>query len=125
MPNLLPLAARCEAAPAEEQRELLIEAWDAVNRRDPNRPGQFAAWLAFERMLDAQAWESAALMLVPEGLEWSAERRLSKGMRPAYASIWSMGARDVDIHHNGTGRTPALAILAAALKAMEDTSDGQ
>ena len=60
-----------------------------------------------------------ALTLVPEGIEWSVERRYSKSFRPAYASIWSPGAKDVDFHANATAATPALALCIAALKARK------
>lgn len=61
----------------------------------------------------------AALTLVPDSAEWSVERRLSKGMLPAYASIWAIGARDIDFHANGSGKTPAIALCIAALRARE------
>lgn len=66
----------------------------------------------------------AAMTLVPEGMELRIEKRASKGMRPAYASLWSVGARDIDFHANGHGKTPALALCAASLRAissMENT----
>jgi hypothetical protein len=60
----------------------------------------------------------AAMSLVPDSMEWRVEKRCSKGMRGAYASLWSVGARDVDFHANGHGKTPALALTAASLRAI-------
>lgn len=65
----------------------------------------------------------AALTLVPEGREWRVEQRYGKGMRPAYCSIWSLGARDNDFHANGAARTVALAIVIAALRARQQGED--
>ena len=64
------LGDRCERAPPEQQRELLLEVWKAfcgnplvLYAGEDIRTGQ----PAFRHMLGADAWESAALALMPEG----------------------------------------------------------
>jgi hypothetical protein len=106
------LISRIEAAGEGEQRELLIEAFTALfsdplgyigNRTDDQRR------IAFLRRLDANAFESAAMMLVPEGWEstvWSkGEAYLHSPKRPEIPDVGAFAA------------TPALALAAACLKA--------
>lgn len=65
--TLLELADRCEAATAEQQRELLEAAWAAIHGSLPRRNrGGHNAENSFVSMLDAKAYESAAMTLVPE-----------------------------------------------------------
>ncbi len=71
--TLTDLAARAEAAGPEMQRELLVEAWLALNPEHPSegvsraRAEWYVRQARFIKMLDAEAYESAALMLMPEG----------------------------------------------------------
>jgi hypothetical protein len=127
------IISRLEAAP-EGSRELgyevlLASGWSHV--KNPTSKDGMGALYA-KRIKKPNGWIinyadapnptrslDAALTLVPEGLEFSIERRHSKGMRPAYASIWSTGARDVDFHANGDAATIELALCIAALKAQE------
>lgn len=68
--------------------------WDALGWNKADR---------FRRLLDAEAWTDAAMMLLPEG----------KG-------FCIMGNAAKVGKHVGVGDMPALALLAACLKAREN-----
>ena len=104
--DLLSLAEQCEGA-AGPSRDIDL----SIMRYAMNIGGPSDTAERYTASIDA------ALTLVPEGCEYRLERRHSKGMHPAYASIWSVGGRDIDHHDNAHGKTEALAICAAALKA--------
>lgn len=72
----------------------------------------------FWRMLDAEAWLSAAEMLV-SAPEWNCELWDSNGIYPEHirATAWVKGAARC------YAATPALALCAAALRAIGDTHD--
>lgn len=111
MSELLKLAERCEQATGPD-RELDMAICVALDTgRRVTGSGRWLGPDCFTGSLDV------ALLLMPEDREWRVERRLSKGMSPAYASLWSAGARDIDRHDNGRGKTPALALCAAVLRA--------
>jgi hypothetical protein len=126
--TLLELAERCEQATGPD-RELDAEIAEASGNvpEDYQRATHYGEprpyfWHKFEREgeiipLRYTASLDAAMTLVPEGLEGRVEWRTGKGMHPAYASMWGCGARDIDRHDNGHGKTPALALCAAALRA--------
>lgn len=88
-------------------------------RRDPDDESAYEAPPFYTESIDA------ALTLVPEGREWRVDRRHSKGMHPAYASIWASGARDIDFHANAHAKTPAIAICIASLRAIAALPAGQ
>lgn len=67
----------------------------------------------FRRFLDAEAWTDAALMLVPEGFDWSMDNFDGELGKP---SAWICKGGPF---FNGTGDHPALAIAQAALRAKE------
>jgi hypothetical protein len=131
MPNdrdtLLVLAQRCEAADASEQRELLIEAFLAAlgpaktMRRVTGSWAWHPKWFAFTKMLDAEAYESAAMTLLPEaeGVGW----RMTDGAGGPTAEVWCF---DYDtgreLYHVGANptATPALALVAASLRARAE-----
>lgn len=112
--TLLALAERCEAADASEQRELLWEAFLALQARpDDHTPGVKEwswLWNRFNLMTGAEAYESAAMMLVPEGYGVKVRRWVNgRGAAGCYPS------ESADDWHNAA--TPALALCAAALRA--------
>lgn len=104
-----------------DTRQVLEEAFVAIFGPEPpseydgrawtrNEPDFSPAWTAyigkrnrFRRFLDAEAWTDAAMMLVPEG----------KG-------FCIMGNAAKVGKHVGVGDMPALALLAACLKAREN-----
>lgn len=109
------LATRLEQGTAEQQRELLSKAVEHLAARNLISYGNSAKALRF---IDAEAYESAALMLVPEG--WSpiidcvAETRDPPSCQ---VECWKIGADHRDTFRTvGTAATPALAICAAALR---------
>jgi len=104
----------------DHTRAMLEEAWVAIHGNDlrlylctpdadPNSPPERHDY--FTRLLDLEAYLDAAVMLVPEG--WN-------------ACIWTTGAATLrhpvnpmkDIPANA--ETPALALLAAIMKAKND-----
>jgi hypothetical protein len=127
------LIQRCEQADEGMQRELLVEAFVAVFGEMPKqgwaftyRP-EYVKWSRLERRfirkLDAEAWESAARMLVPEGWSFS----LGEMMGLPANRRWRCHLRDHNEPFNPATckwvdadlATPALAIVSAALKARE------
>ena len=89
---------------------------DRIEKRAPEDRAAFQTWLEwdkncqkFRRMLDAEAWTSAAELLAPEGCGFSVDLS-NKPLRTGSAILrggaeWTYAA------------TPALALAAAALKA--------
>jgi len=67
----------------------------------------------FYRMLAAEAWTSAAEMLVPDGYDWSMDNFDGELGKP---SAWICKGGPF---FNGTGDHQALALAAACLKAKE------
>lgn len=116
------LAARAERAKPEEQR-VVLEA--AYNLRYGGLPADIqylhASCIAFNQdaadhaerfttMLDAEAWESAALMLLPEGWSWRMVEDLDL---PGRASI----VKNSGLYF-AEATTPALALIAAIARAQ-------
>lgn len=116
-----------------DTRQVMEEAFVAIFGPEPpseydgrawtrNEPDFSPAWTAyigkrnrFHRFLDAEAWTDAAMMLVPEGWDFSIER-YDKGKCAAY--IWPCGYRDNAWLSERP--TPALALAQACLKAREN-----
>lgn len=117
MTDLLSLAVRVEAAEAREQRALLMEAYETVfggpECTPINKwPGYSSPrWDRFHMMLDAEAYESAAMTLVPEGWTWT----LNHLERSTSAHMLSPGPYPTKAR--AVAATPALALAAAALRA--------
>lgn len=125
--RLVELAERCEKATAEQQRELLLEAFETLTAAFVATPSA----IKFVRMLDAEAYESAAMTLVPEWAKlhflqdteydnpaektWSANLRAreEKAREPGFGSEWQSWCA-----------TPALALCAAALRARASIQKG-
>ncbi len=111
------LSTRIEAG--QPSRELFEEAWLILSRNEPNpdigwddRPSTHKA-RAFHKMLDAEAWTSAAEMLVPEGC--SIDLRTYQTARTAQALIHTPN-RTI----SASGQTPATALLAAVVRSTEE-----
>jgi len=134
MPNNLP--HRVEEAGAEDQRALLEEAFELIFPRphslmmrvqEPDATDEelkalstaIVAWRNtrnnFLAMLDASAWESAAMMLKPDGSR--IEFIEMEDGRGAARVLWPGEARLPDLEPLYS--TLALALLAAILKAKE------
>ena len=122
MTELLLLAERVEAAEANS-RELMCAAykavfpevssgaWDAIDAWD-------AGYDRFCGMLDAGAYESAALTIVPEGWGYSLGSGWVVSAKPDVAFTFYRGhGRGVRIEFRGDAATPALALLAAICRA--------
>jgi len=110
------LAARCESATADEQRELIKSAadriWGFSFAPENIHPDVWVKrWAKFNLMLNAYAYVDAVIMLLPEGLEWSAGRLLNG------TSVGSIWCDDREHEFEVEASTPALALLAAILKA--------
>ena len=118
MTNLLTLAERCEAAEAGDQYDLLLEAHLLV--RGLNRyvePG-------FKSLLNAGAYLDAAMTLVPNDpcIGWE----VSDGAGGPTARIWHVGIDRADDWEIGASplATPALALVAASLRALQHQETG-
>lgn len=115
------LAVRCEAAKAEALPiDLMRDAFEAVHGPKPPRlhggSDDLTEWLRkfnpFFYMLEARAYESAAMMLIPEG--W--HTRLATEDRHSHSWRWELrGGYGVNI--GARAATPALALTAASLRA--------
>ena len=117
------LISRVEQGSPDQQRELLWDAfstiwpqvasgaWDAID-------AWYARQDAFDAMLDAEAYLSAAETLVPEGWGWGAGNCSEKD--DSWASVTSPHGDCLD--YDAYASTPALALLAAILWARESQS---
>lgn len=124
--DLLALADKCEVADASEQRELLEAAWRKL-RGDEFVTSGVNYFYRFQAMLDAEAYESAALMLLPDmtGKEWSLDYALRDERFGPYQARFNQWAAKDDPEEMSpqwiaNGYTPALAITAAALRARAE-----
>jgi hypothetical protein len=102
--TLLSLALRCEQASADEQWSLLREAGDALLAT-----GDFGKRDRFSRFLNSEAYESAAMLLLPEGCAW----QLGECEGVIGACVWP----NPDSMPVVNAATPALAFTAASLRA--------
>jgi hypothetical protein len=119
MSGLIELAARVEAAegPDRELDALIYRALAGFPTEHWFRYGE--THLTDERVPFVTASLDAAMTLVPEGVgdgitaEWNVERWASNGVYPEHvrATAWVCGAR------RAYAATPALALVAAALRA--------
>jgi hypothetical protein len=115
MSDPIAMAERLEKAGAEEQQVLLlIQGWEAINGHIPHDDVAWDhPWSRFRRKIDAEAYESAAMMLLPKNCAWTIEED----------SAWIrwMGKGDVEEaqgHLTGrNGKCTGLAIAAACLRA--------
>lgn len=121
-----------------DQRKALEEAfraiWPMPNREDEPEwqgPGTlreplYHHWkvreVRFTAMLDAEAWLSAAEMLVPEGFMWEIgvynnEDGFSSGIYARVSKYCGGDGPRFEFDDRGEGTTPALALLSAILAA--------
>lgn len=103
-------------------RELFGAAFNILNRAPHTSfealNAHAAKSMRFKKLLDAEAWESAALMLVPEGWGWLVTQE--RPSRLAEASISPPDGEPfgpTSVYADGS--TPAIALVIAALKAKE------
>jgi hypothetical protein len=117
--TLLALAERVESAPLEMQGKLLEQAWELCAEYSAEFRAFTTSYLSgfdnnagrFSMCLEASAYESAAMMLVPEGLAFE---MTTTGYKPG-ATV--CGNPMFDTHEGAYAATPALALVAAALRA--------
>ena len=117
MNELEKLAARCEAATADEQHKLLYEAFDAIFGFVPRNmalkdipEGALARQVRFSASMRSRAHIDAAMTLVPKGWAYAIEPDavwLRYGDAEAFAHV-----------PRGDGKCTALALTAAALRAQ-------
>ena len=133
MTNLLTLAAQIEQATEGQQREMLMLAYDAkaplpVNELVPLED----LWEAlsagewrrnrFLQMLDAEAYESAAMMLVHPKAMW-AIGSMEDG--PFARLCWPQSNGGfIGGYHQGRGSTSALSLAAACCRAVAQMGEG-
>lgn len=127
--ELLDLASRCEAADASEQRELLEAAYEAVSGSSLYRDvvstvdaveGNAERASQFTAMLEVEAYESAAMQLLPEGQGRGCFFMSRDSFGRTHCNAWT----DVEFNRkvHASAATPALALCAASLKARAHTS---
>lgn len=121
--TLLELAERCEKANADQQEALLREAFQAIHSLKPYKHPDAAAWVAwldlfnpFRAMLEAKAFESAALTLVPEGHTTAVVQDHSAWLAEVRALGVSTHIDWPNFKRSQRCATPALALGAAALR---------
>jgi hypothetical protein len=116
------LAERIEAGTAEEQIDLITEAFRAISPKPTNIwvtdnagpwTDEYSDWndrqWRFFGMLEAEAWESAAMTLVPEPHSFAVGLDGSGAGASVFTSSMAM--------LKGAAATPALALTAACLRA--------
>ena len=121
------LSDQIENATPDQQRQMLYEAWDALNPLPRQEMSFRYAWgvkrVQFDAMIDAGAFESAAMTFIPEGWSYGfTDRRATyPGMR-VNAQMWTAEPAST-IHGDAT--TPALAIAAACVRVEETRRERQ
>lgn len=99
----------------DHTRAMLEEAWQAIHGGNPlwwNPADRFR----FTRLLDAEAYLDAAVMLVPEG--WGMALAVDPNGKTLCGLQRKNGAGYASA--SATAPTPALALLAAIMKAKND-----
>ena len=105
---MLTLLHRVETAP-EPSVELFEEV--AVLLKASSQASISSWWKTWDRLLDAQAWTSAAEMLVPDGFLWAVD-----GLDGSWEGCVAPNG-PIDYFRYVTAAHPSLALLAAILKA--------
>lgn len=105
-----PLLTRIESA-RDPTRELFWDVYDRVIGSGDQGPLHHR----FSQLLGVEAWEQAALLLVPEG--WLGDVFASHDDGLFRVELHQAHRRDCFVR--GTGKTEALALLAAILRASE------
>lgn len=130
--NLTPLIERVEAASGRDQFAILMDAWQAVHGTKAEARGmklpEFQRWrdalAPFERLMEAGAFLDAAMTLVPNDpcIGWE----VSDGAGGPTARIWHVGIDRADDWEIGASplATPALALVAASLRALQHQETG-
>jgi hypothetical protein len=116
----LALAERAERAQAtaREQAEILLAAIDAVGLDS-------LADLQARRFIKAGAFLDAALSLVPEGMAPSVGQNVHRKHWLAFMQIIDVDGAPTTLGRCDHAATPALALVAAALRARaEEAKDG-
>ncbi|MEY4721477.1 MAG: hypothetical protein RIQ46_1202 [Pseudomonadota bacterium] len=114
--HLRALAAECDASAAEEQGERIREGWQLLASA-PFKPSDTQPFClppsdAIEAMIEAEAFESAALSLISPDMGFLLSRG---GNGLAIASVVLPGGEE---DHTASGASPALALLSALALAL-------
>lgn len=124
------LAARVEVAEGpDDQIDVLRHAFYVIFPAPEIGTEERGRWVdlsrSYHRMLDAEAYESAALMLIsPDDTFWRVGHD-GKGADPSLflATVFTPVVGRANRPHDAVAATPALAICAAALKALAQGAD--
>ena len=111
----LSLIERCECAERSDQAQILADAFALLKGPPQTRRGSIVQHhpqlFAFEKMVRAEAFESAAIFLLPEGAIW---RRYSDFGASVYAA--SPYNAKAQVRHDGFTPVFALGLVSAALR---------
>lgn len=99
-------------------------AWRPENPKQPIYHAWKTREIAFRKYLDAEAWESAAVSLVPEGRQFGCGSL--DGTLQSWAWVGVGGALDETYvsMFPANAATPALALVAASLHALANQGEG-
>lgn len=110
------LAAECDASAVDEQAERIREAWQLLASAPPAVVARNRVALVpsdvLEAMIEAEAYESAALSLLSPDMGFLLSRG-GNGM-----AIASVVMPDCDEDHTASGASPALALINALMQAL-------
>lgn len=121
MTNLLTLAQQIEQATEDQQQDMLINAWQMMFPfiDQSAQSARWDSWSKFSRMLSVKAYESAAMMLVPDGTGhdpyWMLKAANPNNPKGCRSEIW---VKDKGHPFRGRAATPALALAAACCRAV-------
>jgi hypothetical protein len=121
--ELIELAYRVEAL-AGPDRKIMEECYRAVNDRrlfdapsSPTFSEPYERWCRFKSFLNSEAWESAAMSLVPEGYSWTLGQNVHHGHWLCSINYVNHEGEPTCIADSGHRKSPALALTSAALRA--------
>ncbi len=123
--ELIALAERVEATTADEQHAVMMAVIEIVYGRDT------PAWRKAFLMVTVEAYESAAMPLVPEGWViasmdwWPVTKRAGVTLRQVDDNGWGVGYGPESGDARSQSCAPALALAAAALRALAATKENR
>lgn len=123
--DLEALATQIEQATEDQQQDMLAAAFDALHPAPPsghNDKAWSTLYYGVLDMLDAKAYESAAMMLCHPNAMWAAGDMEDS---PFARLCWPQaGGSFINGYHEGHASTAALALAAACCRAVAQMGEG-